>query len=334
MKWKRGPVIGRGSYATVSVATTSTGALFAVKSTDLSTSKFLQKEQHFLSQLTSKNIIQYKGFEVSHHNNNKPMYNLFMEYATRGTISDEINKQGGSLDESRIRSYTCEILLGLDHLHSKNLVHCDVKCRNLLLCEDGVKIGDLGCAKVLKNSETTTSQFSGTPVFMSPEVARGEEQGFPADVWAVGCAVIEMATGCHPWPEITDPVAGLFRIGYSGDVPEFPKCLSVEGEDFLDKCLKKDARERWTIEELLRHPFVCNYVNNSSYNETRDSPTSMLDQGFWESLPEPVPVVGFSGEGPVERIRRLVEGVPSGFPVWEDESHWIAMMKKMMSLKA
>ncbi|KAK1430947.1 hypothetical protein QVD17_14086 [Tagetes erecta] len=327
MEWKKGPIIGRGSTATVSVATTVTGDIFAVKSTHLSTSQFLQKEQNFLSKLTSKHIIKYMGFDIT-YNNNKPMYNLFMEYATGGTISDVIKKHGGSLDHSLIRSYTHQILLGLDHLHVNNLVHCDIKCENLLVCEDGVKIGDFGCAKLVEKSELNSSfEFSGTPVFMSPEVARGEEQGFPADVWAVGCSVIEMATGFNPWPEMNDPLAVLYRIGYSGDLPEFPKWLPEDGKDFLDKCLKKNVKERWTIKQLLEHPFVRN--SNSSY-ETRFSPTSTLDQGFWESLPVPEVspavsrVVDFSGESPVERMRHLVEDSGISLPNWDDEDDdWI-----------
>ncbi|KAL4580078.1 hypothetical protein LXL04_016255 [Taraxacum kok-saghyz] len=304
MGWKRGPVIGRGSYATVSVATTSTGDLFAVKSTAFSASEFLQKEQQFLSQLSSKYIIKYMGFDVDYEDN-KPMYNLFMEYASGGTISDVIKKQGGSLDESLIRSYTHQILLGLDHLHCNNLVHCDIKCRNLLVCEEGVKIGDLGCAKLVEIGGATTSQLSGTPVFMAPEVARGEEQSFPADVWALGCSVIEMTTGSNPWPEMNDPVSALYRIGYSGDTPEFPMCLSDDGNDFLAKCLKIDAKER-------------------------KSPTSTLDQSFWESLSvsEPSPeestqMDSYTGESPGERIR----GLASCLPNWDDEEDWITIRR-------
>ncbi|KAM0070764.1 putative mitogen-activated protein kinase kinase kinase STE-STE11 family [Helianthus debilis subsp. tardiflorus] len=326
MIWKRGPIIGRGSSATVSTATTSTGDLFAVKSTTLSTSKYLQKEQYILSQITSKHVIQYMGFDVT-YNNNKPIYNLFMEYATGGTITDMIKKLGGSLDECLIRSYTFQILVGLDDLQVNGIVHCDIKCRNLLVCESGVKIGDFGCAKMMGNGGTT-SCFSGTPVFMAPEVARGEEQGFPADVWALGCVVIEMATGLSPWAGLNDPVSGLYRIGYSGEVPEFPTCLSEDGKDFLDKCFKVNAEERWTVKELLEHPFVRNL--NSSH-ETTNSPTSILDQGFWECLPvceismERAQMVKFPGETPVERIRRLVEVAPSCLAHWSDEDDWIAV---------
>ncbi|KAI3708582.1 hypothetical protein L2E82_37853 [Cichorium intybus] len=332
MNWKRGPVIGRGSNATVSVATTSTGDHYAVKSTALSSSEFLQREQNFLSQLSSKYVIKYVGFDVD-CDDNKPMYNLFMEYASGGTISDVIKKQGGSLDESLIRSYTHQILLGLDHLHCNNLVHCDIKCRNLLVCQDSVKIGDLGCAKVVGNNGATTSQLSGTPVFMAPEVARGEEQGFPADIWALGCSVIEMATGSNPWPEMNDPVSALYRIGYSGDIPEFPKWLPEDGKDFLAKCLKTSAKERWTVKELLHHPFV---TNSNSGPETRKSPTSTLDQSFWESLsvpepsPEPTQIYNFSGESPAERIRQLVEATPICLPNWDDEEDWITVRRNQV----
>ncbi|KAI3496934.1 hypothetical protein L1887_39312 [Cichorium endivia] len=272
MNWKRGPVIGRGSYATVSVATTSTGDLHAVKSTELSTSEFLQKEQHILSQLSSKYIIN------------------------GGTISDVIKKQGGSLDESLIRSYTHQILLGLDHLHSNNLVHCDIKCRNLLVCKDGVKIGDFGSAKVVGNNGATTFQLSGTPVFMAPEVARGEEQGFPADVWALGCSVIEMATGSNPWPEMNDPVSALYRIGYSGDIPEFPR-LTEDGKDFLAKCLKTNAKE---------------------------------SAGTFNTSTEPTQMDNFSGESHAERIRQLIEATPIYLPHWDDVEDWITVRRNQV----
>ncbi|KAI3810056.1 hypothetical protein L1987_19663 [Smallanthus sonchifolius] len=328
MNWKKGPIIGRGSTATISLATTVTGDLLAVKSTELSSSSFLQKEQQFLSKLSSPHIIKHIGFDVDH----VPMYNLLMEYAPGGSISDVIKEQGGCLDECLIRSYTRQILLGLDYLHSNNLVHCDIKCSNILVCEDGVKIGDLGCAKLVDKDGNTSSEFSGTPVFMAPEVARGEEQGFAADVWAVGCAVIEMTTGCNPWPEVKNPVSALYRIGYSGDVPLFPVWLSEEAKDFLKKCLRRNDKERWTAKELLQHPFVnLNSSLKKIENFPKNSPSSILDQGFWECLeesetsPEPTGFMNVSGDSPVVRIRELVEAAPSCLTNWVEDEDWITV---------
>ncbi|KAI3810059.1 hypothetical protein L1987_19666 [Smallanthus sonchifolius] len=340
MNWTKGPTVGRGSTATVSLATTVSGDLFAVKSTELSNSSFLQKEQRFLSKLSSPHIIKYIGFDVEYVDH-VPMYNLLMEYAPGGSISDVMKKQGGSLDEYLIRSYTRQILLGLDYLHSSNLVHCDIKCSNILVCEDGVKIGDLGCAKLVENNGigNTSSEFSGTPIFMAPEVARGEDQGFAADVWAVGCAVIEMATGCNPWPEVKNPVSALYRIGYSGDLPLFPVWLSEEAKDFLKKCLRRNDKERWTSKELLQHPFVdLNSSLKKIENFPKNSPSGVLDQGFWDSFevtdsPAPTKFTTFSGESPVERIKQLAEASPlvnSCLPNWVEGEDWITVRSNHM----
>ncbi|KAA8526993.1 hypothetical protein F0562_008778 [Nyssa sinensis] len=273
MEWNRGPTVGRGSSATVFLATTSSGELFAVKSTNLSGSSFLQREQHFLSQLSSPHIIKYMGFDMSYENQ-QPMYNLFMEYAPGGTLSDAIKRQGSSLDEPTIRLYTNQILQGLDYLHLNGLVHCDIKGQNVLIGKDGaIKIADLGCARLAQDGDVdgaVTSTFSGTPVFMAPEVARGEEQGFPADVWALGCTIIEMATGSNPWPET--PKSG--------------------GQ----------------AKQLLQHPFLHNLESTSEeVNEfTGNSPTGVLDQEFWDSqeLSESPRSLTHSSSSPAERIRQ------------------------------
>ncbi|MCI88253.1 mitogen-activated protein kinase kinase kinase A-like, partial [Trifolium medium] len=68
--------------------------------------------------------------------------------------------------------------------------------------EKGVKIGDFGCAKMVDE----IAPIAGTPLYMAPEVARGEEQGYPSDVWSLGCTIVEMATGFSPWTNVDDPV--------------------------------------------------------------------------------------------------------------------------------
>ncbi|XP_057485887.1 mitogen-activated protein kinase kinase kinase 18-like [Actinidia eriantha] len=336
MEWSRGPTIGRGASSTVSLASSTSGDLFAVKSAELSLSSSLQREQHFLSQLNSPQIIQYLGFDITREID-KRIYNLFVEYLRGGTISDSIKKQGGSIDESVIRFYTRQIVLGLIYLHSIGLVHCDIKGQNLLICKGGVKIADLGCAKWVEDG-VTTSPFSGTPAFMAPEVARGEEQGFPADVWALGCTVIEMATGSHPWPEETDPVSALYRIGFSGDVPATPDWFSGEARDFLDKCLKKDPRERWTVQQLLEHPFLRDLESNfpEGIETPRNSPTSVLDQAIWDSMEvseshrNPTHM-GFPSNSPAERIRRLIGetfSLDSNFPNWTSDEDWVTVRNR------
>ncbi|KAK6154437.1 hypothetical protein DH2020_008685 [Rehmannia glutinosa] len=257
MTWTRGPTIGRGSTAVVSVATAAAGDLFA-----------------------------FLGSEITREKNNKHAYNLFLEYLPGGTLSDLIRKQGNSLDENAIRLHAYQILLGLNYLHFKGIVHCDIKGQNILIGEDGLKIADFGCAKWMESDGGAT--FSGTPAYMAPEVARGEEQSFAADVWALGCTVIEMATGSNPWPEMKDPATAIYRIAFSGDVPEIPSWFSDVAKDFVAKCLMRDPRERWTAGQLLQHPFFNSVDESFGENRefTRKSPTSVMDQGFWDDLEE------------------------------------------------
>lgn len=165
-------------------------------------------------------------------------------------------------------------------------MHCDIKGANLLVDENGVKIADFGCAKWASEGVAVC----GTPVFMAPEVARGEEQGFAADIWAVGCVVIEMATGGLPWSNVSDPVSVLYKIGFSGESPEIPDVFSYQAKDFISKCLIQDSKERWGATELLKHPFLEQFKRHTKEITDRDlrtgSPTSILDRDVWNSMEE------------------------------------------------
>ncbi|KAG8365094.1 hypothetical protein BUALT_Bualt18G0068500 [Buddleja alternifolia] len=324
MEWTRGPTLGRGSSAAVSLAAATSGEIFAVKSTDLSSSSLLQREEILISQLSSPYIIKCLGSDITREEN-KPTYNLFMEYIAGGTLSDHIRKHGGSIGEDAIRFYARQILLGLDYIHGEGIVHCDIKGQNILIGDDNVKIADFGCAKW--NDCGDCAAFAGTPAYMAPEVARGEEQGFAADIWALGCTVVEMATGSNPWPEMKDPASALYRIAFSGDVPEFRGEFSDGAKDFVAKCLMRVSKERWTAAELLKHPFFSS--GEEKWSEIRKSPTSVMEQGFWNDLEESDPSRSCTGtdsvsDSPSGRVGALIGDV-SNFPDWTAEEDWLTV---------
>ncbi|KAL2331849.1 hypothetical protein Fmac_019430 [Flemingia macrophylla] len=333
IEWTRGFIIGRGSSATVYTATSShSSTVSAVKSVELSpsNSEQLQREQRIMSSLFSPNIVSYKGSNITKENNTE-WFNLFMEYMPFGTLLQECHRRGGRLAESATIHYTRQVLEGLELMHNKGVVHCDIKGSNILICEDGAKIGDFGCAKFVNESPVV---ISGTPLFMAPEVARGEEQGCPADVWALGCTVLQMATGFAPWPNVEDPVTVLYHIAYSDELPEIPCFLSEDAKDFLEKCFRRNPKERWSCSQLLKHPFLGEFCSNNKKIQESDStsPTSILEQGFWNSVEESEAecvscnVVHKSFEdSPKGRIRRLAlcSGDP---PIWElDGENWITI---------
>ncbi|XP_009796297.1 mitogen-activated protein kinase kinase kinase 18-like [Nicotiana sylvestris] len=332
MDWTRGHIIGHGSSAAVSVAKSRwSSEIFAVKSVELSQSQFLQKEQKVLSALSSPYIVSYKGYDVTKENNTV-MFNLMMEYMSEGTIADEIRKNGGRINEPVIGYYTKQILLGLEYLHSRGVVHCDIKGQNILLGKTGAKIADFGCARWVDTAErdggASAQPIGGTPMYMAPEVARGEEQGFAADIWGLGCTIIEMATGGSPWTNVTNSASLLYKIAFSGQSPEIPKFLSLQAKDFLSKCFRRDQKERWTAKQLLKHPFL---EEISNFKEIQDSitssPTSILDQDIWNSVEETETMdsttiqLETSIDSPLQRVRKL--GLNSRKPNWRwDDEIW------------
>ncbi|CAL5200559.1 unnamed protein product [Lathyrus oleraceus] len=321
MEWTRGNIIGQGSSATVYLAISPRSSdVSAVKSaeTSVSNSKQLQREQRILSSLSSPYIVSYKGCNFTKENY-KNWFNLFMEYMPFGNLSEETRRNGGRLNEPTMAHYTRQIVEGLEYLHSKGVVHCDIKGSNILVGEKGVKIGDFGCAKMVDE----IAPIAGTPMYMSPEAARGEEQGYPCDVWSLGCTVIEMATGFSPWSNVEDPVNVLFRVAYCDEVPMIPCFLSEQAKDFLKKCFVRASKERWSCSQLLKHPFLEKIQESDSC-----SPTSILEPGFWNCEEDSESFV-FDDLGkisfencPVGRIKKLA--LCSRDPCWKlGDENWI-----------
>lgn len=324
--------LGRGSTATVSLASDPiSGRLFAVKSAERALSSPLQHEHSLLSSLSSPHVVSCYGTYTSNS-----QFHILLEFVPGGSLFDRIKSHTeGRLDEHHIRLYARDILLGLSDLHSNSISHGDIKSQNVLIGSDGrAKLADFGAS--VSNSgihNEKSALLSGTPAFMAPEVARGEERGPAADIWALGCTIIEMATGKAPWNGIindSDVIAAIYRIGYcSGSVPGIPGWLSKDGQDFLLNCLIRDPNERWSAEQLLRHPFVCFSDSGLKRDGNFDraiSPQSALDfnDAFCDSEPEEEELD--SGSDPFVRIRELAGSLSISdclISDREDEDCWI-----------
>ncbi|KAK2372691.1 mitogen-activated protein kinase kinase kinase [Trifolium repens] len=263
MGWVRGQLLGSGSFATVNLAThTNNSDIFpsitAVKSSDTYYSHLLHNEKQILDHLgSSPHVINCFGDDHTIQDG-EDCYNIFLEYAAGGTLFDQLKNYGGKLPETLVRRYTRSILEGLKHVHENGFVHCDVKLQNILVFEDGnVKISDFGLAKEKGLKNNGKLECRGTPMFISPEAVNDSVYESPADIWALGCAVVEMFTGKPAWNfSGTNIWSLLIRIGVGEKLPLIPKELSQEGKDFLQKIFVKDPLKRWTAEMLLKHPFI------------------------------------------------------------------------------
>ncbi|KAE8688804.1 Clathrin, heavy chain isoform 1 [Hibiscus syriacus] len=283
--WTRGKCIGKGSFGNVSLAINeANGAVFAVKSVDLKAFlpnqvESLENEIRVLRSLSSPYVVEYLGDDVTLGNSYR---NLHLEYLPGGTVSDVANvkRRLADVDGMMLRCHTRCLVSALKHVHDQGIVHCDVKGRNVLLGMDStaVKLADFGSAiEIKKKSEEDISRHlitpRGSPLWMAPEVIRGEYQGPESDVWSLGCTVIEMITGQPAWED--HGLDSLRRIANSEELPELPTQLSKLGKDFVDKCLRRDPNQRWSCDQLLQHPFVASASPPKMMGES--SPRCVLD---------------------------------------------------------
>ncbi|XP_023370411.1 mitogen-activated protein kinase kinase kinase 4 isoform X1 [Otolemur garnettii] len=260
-KWQRGNKIGEGQYGKVyTCISVDTGELMAMKEirfqpNDHKTIKETADELKIFEGIKHPNLVRYFGVEL----HREEMY-IFMEYCDEGTL-EEVSRLG--LQEHVIRLYSKQITVAINVLHEHGIVHRDIKGANIFLTSSGlIKLGDFGCSVKLKNNAQTmpgeVNSTLGTAAYMAPEVitrAKGEGHGRAADIWSLGCVVIEMVTGKRPWHEYEHNFQIMYKVGM-GHKPPIPERLSPEGKDFLSHCLESDPKMRWTASQLLDHSFV------------------------------------------------------------------------------
>eukprot|EP00079_Xenopus_tropicalis_P010590 XP_002935600.2 PREDICTED: mitogen-activated protein kinase kinase kinase 3 [Xenopus tropicalis] len=263
INWRRGKLLGQGAFGRVYLCyDVDTGRELAAKQVQFDpdspeTSKevsALECEIQLLKNLHHDRIVQYYG---SLRDKGEKTLTIFMEYMPGGSVKDQL-KAYGALTENVTRRYTRQILEGVSYLHSNMIVHRDIKGANILRDSAGnVKLGDFGASKRLQTicmSGTGIRSVTGTPYWMSPEVISGEGYGRKADVWSLGCTVVEMLTEKPPWAEY-EAMAAIFKIATQPTNPQLPPNTSEQCRDFVKRILV-EARQRPTAEELIRHPFA------------------------------------------------------------------------------
>ncbi|KAA0160574.1 hypothetical protein FNF28_05410 [Cafeteria roenbergensis] len=267
IRWRKGERLGAGAVGTVFQGlNVDTGELMAIKqidSADLSARELaaLEQEVSLLRSFRHPNIVRYLGAQRE-----GDTLCVFLEYVPGGSVKRVLERFGG-FEEGLVRRYTRHLLVGLEYLHRNGIAHRDIKGGNVLVALDGViKLADFGASKrisapPLAGASRTGTGVKGTPQWMAPEVVREQEAetGWRrADIWSVGCTVIEMATGRPPWSEFANPVTAMYHIAVTDKPPAFPDSLSAVGHDFLSACLQLDPRRRPDVSALLLHPFVAN----------------------------------------------------------------------------
>lgn len=264
IRWRKGELIGCGAFGRVYMGMNlDSGELLAIKQVLIAPNNAKEKTQghireieeevRLLKNLSHPNIVRYLGTVRE-----SDSLNILMEFVPGGSISSLLEKFG-SFPEPVIIMYTKQLLLGLEYLHKNGIMHRDIKGANILVDNKGcIRLADFGASKKVVELATVNGAKSmkGTPYWMAPEVILQTGHSFSADIWSVGCTVIEMATGKPPWSEQYQQFAAVLHIGRTKAHPPIPEDLSPEAKDFLLKCLHKEPSLRLSASELLQHPFV------------------------------------------------------------------------------
>ncbi|XP_015995291.2 mitogen-activated protein kinase kinase kinase 14 [Rousettus aegyptiacus] len=246
----RQPCLGRGSFGEVHrMEDKQTGFQCAVKKVPVEV--FRAEELMACAGLTSPRIVPLYGAVKE-----GPWVNIFMELLEGGSLGQLI-KQKGCLPEDRALYYLGQALEGLEYLHTRRILHGDVKADNVLLSNDGSRAAlcDFGHAVYLRpdglgKSLLTGDYIPGTETHMAPEVVMGKPCDAKVDVWSSCCMMLHMLNGCHPW---TQYFRGPLCLKIASEPPplrEIPSSCTPLTAQAIEDGLRKEPVHRASVVEL------------------------------------------------------------------------------------
>merc|ERR1719247_1305271 len=263
--WVCGELLGRGSLGFVHKALEArTGKLMAVKEVDNKLRQSLQNEVDLYKDLKHPRIVSYLG-----HDYIEGRLYIYLEFMPGNSIA-QVLSQFGPLDESLSSRYTHNLLEGLEYLHTRDppVLHRDIKGANILVGMDRIaKLSDFGCSK--RSSGTAIHTLRGSVPWMAPEVMVQSGYGRKADIWSVGCVLIEMTTAQAPWGTFDNHLAAMVRIAMSQETPPVPSHLTAPCRDLIVDCTRRVPQERPNATDLLKYDFVAG-SNRSTIDESWD----------------------------------------------------------------
>ncbi|ELK26008.1 PREDICTED: rhodopsin kinase [Myotis davidii] len=244
-------VLGKGGFGEVSACQMkATGKMYACKKLN---KKRLKKRKGYQGAMVEKKILSkvHSRFIVSlaYAFETKTDLCLVMTIMNGGDLRYHIynvDEENPGFQQPRAVFYAAQILSGLEHLHQRGIVYRDLKPENVLLDDEGnIRISDLGLAVELKEGQTKTKGYAGTPGFMAPELLRGEEYDFSVDYFALGVTLYEMIAARGPFRARGEKVENKeLKQRILSEAVKYTDKFSQASKDFCEALLEKDPEKR------------------------------------------------------------------------------------------
>jgi len=208
---------------------------------------FLTKEYQILKILDHKNVVKTFGMSMSSPRS------ILLELC-KETLDYHLKKKS-SLTEEEVKVIFKQIVEGLEHIHSKNIIHRDISLGNMLVSsEDIVKISDFGLAK-LENEVEPEKVICGSTDYVSPEMLKEEDVTPKCDIWALGVILFRLLYGYLPF-HCQDKEETKQKIKEGNWTFPSEKSISPDAKDLLTKILELDPISRPSAKEILSHKFI------------------------------------------------------------------------------
>ncbi len=264
-----GPEIGRGKFGVVRLCTShSTKQAVEIKvfrKDEISEFELpkIEREIANLTKMDHPNIAcLYKVVEGQH------IIGLVMEHCQGGTLSAYV-KHKGQMQEDEARHYFAQIVGAISYVHSKHVIHRDIKTENILLtshCEwraRQIKVIDFGLSGSTLPDSIHTS-FCGTPAYAAPEMLLHQAYYGPSvDVWSMGVVLFEMLVGCVPFQCLSAIVTAVFCV---------PVTVSEKCANLMRRCIVKEPQLRITVSEISHHDWLTGNAHSSWSNNAAQRP--------------------------------------------------------------
>lgn len=202
------------------------------------------REIEILKSIEFKHIVEvFEWFEDEN--------NLFivMEYLPNGSLQHMV-RSAGSIKEIVAKKYIYQLLLTIDFLHQKQIMHRDIKAENILLdANNDIRLIDFGLSEGFNKLE----KICGSPAYMAPEMILDGHYDERADLWSIGILLFYLIVGRFPFYE--DSYQKLFYKTLNTEFL-FPDNISKEAKDLLSRLLEKNPDNRISVRDALNHPWL------------------------------------------------------------------------------